>query len=100
MFDDFFWFLAKFSIFLHVIFFFIYKLFYKIVNKERILKITNQYFFNLRRDRLLVAHGKLDDNVHFQHTERLRAALDRHHKPFRLQVKNKSTLLFPIYLLC
>jgi len=38
------------------------------------------------RDRLLVAHGKLDDNVHFQHTERLRAALDRHHKPFRLQV--------------
>ena len=38
-------------------------------------------------DRLLVAHGKLDDNVHFQHTEKLLAALNRHHKPFRLQVK-------------
>jgi len=38
------------------------------------------------RDRLLVAHGKLDENVHFQHTERLLASLSRHCKPIHLQV--------------
>ena len=84
---------------LHIILFLL-ELCDKIVNKKNLLKIIDLSFFNFRRDRLLVAHGKLDDNVHFQHTERLRAALDRHHKPFRLQVKNKSTLLFPIQLMC
>ena len=42
------------------------------------------FFFS--RDRLLVAHGKLDENVHFQHTENLLVSLSRHCKPIHLQV--------------
>lgn len=44
------------------------------------------FFVFFSRDRLLVAHGKLDENVHFQHTERLLASLSRHCKPIHLQV--------------
>ena len=33
-----------------------------------------------------MAHGKLDENVHFQHTENLLVSLSRHCKPIHLQV--------------
>lgn len=57
------------------------------------LNVCDLYVVNLlRRDRLLVAHGKLDDNVHFQHTEKLLSALTQHQKPFRLQVSSQSLL--------
>lgn len=36
-------------------------------------------------DRLLIAHGSIDENVHFKHTEELIKALIQHGKPHRVQ---------------
>ena len=49
-------------------------------------KNCKKYHLFFSRDRLLVAHGKLDENVHFQHTENLLVSLSRHCKPIHLQV--------------
>jgi len=37
-------------------------------------------------NRLLIAHGLIDENVHFKNTETLAAELIRHNKPHQIQV--------------
>ncbi|RUS25454.1 hypothetical protein BC938DRAFT_472155, partial [Jimgerdemannia flammicorona] len=37
-------------------------------------------------NRLLIAHGLIDENVHFKNTETLVAALVKHNKPHHLQI--------------
>jgi dipeptidyl aminopeptidase/acylaminoacyl peptidase len=45
------------------------------------------YALNLcRPNRLLIAHGLLDENVHIIHSFRLLQALDSQKKPYRLQI--------------
>jgi hypothetical protein len=44
--------------------------------------------FNFRENRLLIVHGLIDENVHFQHSSILVNALVRACKPYRLQVSN------------
>jgi dipeptidyl-peptidase 9 len=43
---------------------------------------------NCSANRLVVAHGLLDENVHFLHTARLVEALVRANKPYVLKVSN------------
>ncbi|ORX60503.1 hypothetical protein DM01DRAFT_1332653 [Hesseltinella vesiculosa] len=42
--------------------------------------------FPTEEHRLIVVHGLIDENVHFSHTEDLVALLDKHEKPYHLQV--------------
>lgn len=52
-----------------------------------------KFFFHFSEDRLLIIHGLLDENVHFQHTSMLISALVKAGKPYQLQVGQSFVLL-------
>ncbi len=48
--------------------------------------ISPMCLFVCREHRLLIAHGLIDENVHFTHTAALIHALVQHNKPYELKV--------------